>query len=175
MLMNLRGLRESATSLMIPVYLFIVSTIALIGYGVIQILTGHLAYNATAHVGQTISGVSIILLLRAFTSGSASLTGVEAISNSVPFFKKPKAKNAASTLTIMALILGIMFAGITFLNYWVGVVPAKGITTLAQMAQAILGNSPVGQVFFYVFQLSTALILAVAANTGFSAFSNVGL
>ena len=170
MLMNLRGLRESATSLMIPVYLFIVSTIALIGYGVIQILTGHLAYNATAHVGQTISGVSVILLLRAFTSGSASLTGVEAISNSVPFFKKPKAKNAASTLTIMALILGIMFAGITFLNYWVGVVPAKGITTLAQMAQAILGNSPVGQAFFYVFQLSTALILAVAANTGFSAF-----
>ena len=70
----------------------------------------------------------------------------------------------------MALILGIMFAGITFLNYWVGVVPAKGVTTLAQMAQAILGNSPVGQVFFYVFQLSTALILAVAANTGFSAF-----
>ena len=170
MLMNLRGLRESATSLMIPVYLFIVSTIALIGYGVIQILTGHLAYNATAHVGQTISGVSVILLLRAFTSGSASLTGVEAISNSVPFFKKPKAKNAASTLTIMALILGIMFAGITFLNYWVGVVPAKGVTTLAQMAQAILGNSPVGQAFFYVFQLSTALILAVAANTGFSAF-----
>lgn len=170
MLMNLRGLRESATSLMIPVYLFIVSTIALIAYGVIQILTGHLAYNATAHVGQTISGVSVILLLRAFTSGSASLTGVEAISNSVPFFKKPKAKNAASTLTIMALILGIMFAGITFLNYWVGVVPAKGVTTLAQMAQAILGNSPVGQAFFYIFQLSTALILAVAANTGFSAF-----
>ncbi|MCG4877839.1 amino acid permease, partial [Eggerthella lenta] len=85
-------------------------------------------------MGQTISGVSVILLLRAFTSGSASLTGVEAISNSVPFFKKPKAKNAASTLTIMALILGIMFAGITFLNYWVGVVPAKGVTTLAQMA-----------------------------------------
>ena len=121
-------------------------------------------------MGQTISGVSVILLLRAFTSGSASLTGVEAISNSVPFFKKPKAKNAASTLTIMALILGIMFAGITFLNYWVGVVPAKGVTTLAQMAQVILGNSPVGKAFFYVFQLSTALILAVAANTGFSAF-----
>lgn len=170
MLMNLRGLRESASSLMVPVYLFIVSTIALVGDGFVQILTGQLPYNATAHVGQTISGVSVILLLRAFTSGSASLTGVEAISNSVPFFKEPKAKNAASTLTIMALILGIMFAGITFLNYWVGVVPAKNVTTLAQMAQAILGNSPVGQAFFYVFQLSTALILAVAANTGFSAF-----
>ena len=125
----------------------------------IQILTGHLAYNATAHVGQTISGVSIILLLRAFTSGSASLTGVEAISNSVPFFKKPKAKNAASTLTIMALILGIMFAGITFLNYWVGVVPAKGITTLAQMAQVILGNSPVGQAFFLRLSIINSLDL----------------
>ena len=70
----------------------------------------------------------------------------------------------------MALILGLMFAGITFLNYWVGVVPAKGVTTLAQMARAILGNSPIGQGLFYIFQLSTALILAVAANTGFSAF-----
>lgn len=170
MLMNLRGLKESAASLMIPVYLFIVSTLVLIGLGFVQILTGNLAYHATAHVGQTISGVTVVLLLRAFTSGSASLTGVEAISNSVPFFKKPKAKNAAATLVIMAIILGILFAGITFLNYWIGVVPIPGVTTLAQMAQVILGNSPLGQALFYVFQLSTALILAVAANTGFSAF-----
>ena len=63
-----------------------------------------------------------------------------------------------------------MFAGITFLNYWIGIVPVKGVTTLAQMAQAIFGSSPLGRVLFYVFQLSTALILAVAANTGFSAF-----
>lgn len=170
MLMNLRGLKESASSLMIPVYLFIVSTLFLIGLGLVQILTGNLDYHATAHIGQRISGVTIVLLLRAFTSGSASLTGVEAISNSVPFFKQPKAHNAAATLSIMALILGLMFAGITFLNYWVGVVPAKGVTTLAQMARAILGNSPIGQGLFYIFQLSTALILAVAANTGFSAF-----
>ena len=95
---------------------------------------------------------------------------MEAISNSVPFFKTPKAENAAKTLAIMAAILGFMFAGITFLNYWIGIVPVKGVTTLAQMAQAILGNSPVGRLLFYIFQLSTALILAVAANTGFSAF-----
>ena len=87
MMMNLRGLRESATALMVPVYLFIVSTLLLLGYGFTQILTGQLVYNATAHVGQTISGVTVILLLRAFTSGSASLTGVEDISNAVPFFK----------------------------------------------------------------------------------------
>ncbi|WP_049507350.1 APC family permease [Streptococcus anginosus] len=170
MLMNLRGLRESAVSLMIPVYLFIASTVFLIGFGLLQLLLGNLSYHATAPIGKSISGVSLVLLLRAFTSGSASLTGVEAISNSVPFFKTPKAENAAKTLAIMAAILGFMFAGITFLNYWIGIVPVKGVTTLAQMAQAILGNSPVGQLLFYIFQLSTALILAVAANTGFSAF-----
>ena len=136
--MNLRGLKESATSLMVPVYLFILSTLLLISFGFVQIMTGKLEYHATAHLGTSITGVSMILLLRAFTSGSASLTGVEAISNSVPFFKKPKALNAATTLSIMALILGIMFAGITFLNYWIGIVPVKGVTTLAQMAQAIL-------------------------------------
>ncbi|MGV3125697.1 APC family permease [Streptococcus orisratti] len=170
MLMNLRGLRESATSLMIPVYLFIASALFLIGFGFFQIATGHLSYNATAHVGKVVPGVGIILLLRAFTSGSASLTGVEAISNAVPFFKKPKERNAAQTLAIMSLILGIMFAGITFLNYWLGILPSQHITILAQMAKIIFGNSALGNALFYVFQLSTALILAVAANTGFSAF-----
>lgn len=170
MLMNLRGLRESAVSLMVPVYLFIASTVFLIGFGLLQLLLGNLSYHATAPIGKSISGVSLVLLLRAFTSGSASLTGVEAISNSVPFFKTPKAENAAKTLAIMAAILGFMFAGITFLNYWIGIVPIKDVTILAQMAQAILGNSPIGRLLFYIFQLSTALILAVAANTGFSAF-----
>ena len=170
MFMNLRGLRESAKSLMIPVYLFIVSILFLIAYGAFQILTGHLAYTATAHIGKVVPGVSIILLLRAFTSGSASLTGVEAISNAVPFFKKPKEKNAAGTLAIMSLILGIMFAGITFLNYWLGITPSAHVTILAQIAQRIFGDSTIGNALFYIFQLSTALILAVAANTGFSAF-----
>lgn len=170
MLMNLRGLRESARSLMVPVYLFIISTMFLIVYGAFQIVTGQLPYHATAHVGVVVPGVSIILLLRAFTSGSASLTGVEAISNAVPFFKKPKENNAAGTLAIMSLILGIMFAGITFLNYWLGILPNAHVTVLAQIAKEIFGDSLVGNALFYVFQLSTALILAVAANTGFSAF-----
>ena len=126
-----------------------------------QILTGHLAYTATAHIGKVVPGVSIILLLRAFTSGSASLTGVEAISNAVPFFKKPKEKNAAGTLAIMSLILGIMFAGITFLNYWLGITPSAHVTILAQIAQRIFGDSTIGNALFYIFQLSTALILSL--------------
>ena len=170
MVMNLRGLRESARSLMIPVYLFIVSILFLLLYGSYQIIVGHLPYMATTHIGQSVSGVSMILLLRAFTSGSASLTGVEAISNAVPFFKKPKEKNASATLGFMALILGLMFAGITFLNFWLGILPSQHVTVLAQIAKTVYGNSVLGNVFFYIFQLATAFILAVAANTGFSAF-----
>ena len=159
MVLNLRGMRESAKSLMVPVYLFIASTLFLLGYGFLQILTGHMPYAATAHLGQPITGVSVILILRAFTSGSASLTGVE-----------PKSKNAASTLFIMSSILGIMFAGITFLNWWTGITPHSGVTMLAQLAREILGDSWFGSILFYIFQFSTAMILAVAANTGFSAF-----
>lgn len=170
MLMNLRGLRESATALFIPVYLFIGAILILLVVGVFQIMTGDLAFHATSRVGSPVTGLSLFLLLRAFTSGSASLTGVEAISNAVPFFKKPKTKNAVETLIIMSSILGIMFIGITFLNYWLGIVPSKDVTILAQIAQAVFGNSALGQVLFYIFQLSTAMILAVAANTGFSAF-----
>jgi len=156
MLLNLRGLKESASSLMIPVYLFIISTVFLL--------------QATSPIGHAVPSLSIVLILRAFTSGSASLTGVEAISNAVPFFKAPKEKNAAQTLTIMSLILGFLFAGITFLNYWMGIMPQHGETILSQMAQGILGNSFLGHLGYYTFQFSTALILAVAANTGFSAF-----
>ncbi|MGT2637136.1 APC family permease [Streptococcus ratti] len=170
MMMNLRGLRESATALFIPVYLFIASTLFLLVFGLIQIFTGNLSYAATAHIGQPISGLSLVLLLRAFTSGSASLTGVEAISNAVPFFKKPKAKNAVKTLVMMSAILGFMFIGITFLNYWLGIIPNHNVTILAQIAQKVFGHSVIGQALFYIFQIATALILAVAANTGFSAF-----
>lgn len=170
MLMNLRGLRESATVLFIPVYLFIGAILLLIVFGVANILLGNIPYHATANIGTPISGMSLFLILRAFTSGSASLTGVEAISNAVPFFKKPKPQNAMETLVIMASILGTMFIGIIFLNYWLGITPSQDVTVLAQIAQRVFGHSPIGQALFYVFQLSTAMILAVAANTGFSAF-----
>lgn len=166
MMLNLRGLRESATFLMVPVYTFIAIISLLIVVGLFKILTGAVPLNATAVPGAVVPGISLALLLRAFSSGSSSLTGVEAISNAVPFFKKPRAKNAAGTLTLMALILGFFFVGITFINYWYGIVPETEVTVLAQIGEAVFGKG----VLFYVLQFATALILAVAANTGFSAF-----
>ncbi|MFD1485763.1 APC family permease [Lacticaseibacillus baoqingensis] len=166
-LMNLRGMSESANFLMIPVYLFVISITAMVFWGLYQIATGAIPFRATAVVGGVVPGISAALIFRAFSSGSSSLTGVEAISNAVPFFKKPREHNAASTLAIMAAILGFFFAGITFLNYWYGIVPEAKVTVLSQVAARTFGN---GGIMYYVVQFATALILAVAANTGFSAF-----
>ncbi len=166
MLMNLRGLRESANFLLFPVYAFVCVIALLIVVGLFKIATGMVPLNATAAPGAVVPGISIALILRAFSSGSSSLTGVEAISNAVPFFKKPRAKNAAATLSLMALILGFFFVGITFINYWYGIIPKKEVTVLSQIGMAVFGHN----ILYYIFQFSTALILAVAANTGFSAF-----
>lgn len=164
--MNLRGMRESASFLMVPVYLFVLMMTLMIIVGCYKIFTGAIPFHATSTVGAVVPGVSMALIFRAFSSGSSSLTGVEAISNAVPFFKKPRATNAAETLAIMAAILGFFFAGITFLNYWYGIVPAEKVTVLSQVAQHTFGKG----FFFYIVQFATAFILAVAANTGFSAF-----
>ncbi|EHD3784168.1 APC family permease [Enterococcus faecalis] len=165
-LMNLRGLRESASFLMLPVYSFIAIITLLIVVGLFKIVTGAQPLNATALPGAVVPEISIALVLRAFSSGSSSLTGVEAISNAVPFFKKPRAKNAAGTLALMATILGFFFVGITFINYWYGIVPKEEVTVLSQIGKAVFGQN----ILYYLLQFATALILAVAANTGFSAF-----
>lgn len=165
-LMNLRGLRESASFLMLPVYSFIAIITLLIVVGLFKIVTGAQPLNATALPGAVVPGISIALVLRAFSSGSSSLTGVEAISNAVPFFKKPRAKNAAGTLALMATILGFFFVGITFINYWYGIVPKEEVTVLSQIGKAVFGQN----ILYYLLQFATALILVVAANTGFSAF-----
>lgn len=165
-LMNLRGLRESDSFLMLPVYSFIAIITLLIVVGLFKIVTGAQPLNATALPGAVVPGISIALVLRAFSSGSSSLTGVEAISNAVPFFKKPRAKNAAGTLALMATILGFFFVGITFINYWYGIVPKEEVTVLSQIGKAVFGQN----ILYYLLQFATALILAVAANTGFSAF-----
>lgn len=163
---NLRGVRESANVLMLPVYFFIVMLFGLIGLGLYNIVTGQVAFHAVSAVGATASNISIVLFLKAFSSGSSSLTGVEAISNAVPHFKASKPKNAATTLSIMALLLAFFFGGITFLSYWYGITPNHQVTVLAQIGEATFGHG----IFFYLLQIATALILIVAANTGFSAF-----
>ncbi|AEV94815.1 APC family permease [Pediococcus claussenii] len=166
MALNLRGLRESASFLTIPVYFFIIMITGMVAFGFFNIITGRAVYHAATAVGTAVPGMTFVLFMRALSSGSSSLTGVEAISNAVPNFRKPKRRNAAMTLTIMALILGVFFAGITVLAYYGGIVPSAKQTVLSQIGVSVFGHG----ILYYMLQLSTALILAVAANTGFSAF-----
>ncbi|UNL41979.1 APC family permease [Ligilactobacillus agilis] len=166
MTLNLRGMRESASFLTVPVYFFVIMIVGMVVWGLINIATGHLTYHAPAAIGASVPGMTVILFLKAFSAGSSSLTGVEAISNAVPNFKEPKRKNAANTLAIMSLILATFFAGITFLSYYLGVMPNPEQTVLSQIGALVFGKG----IFYYLLQLATAMILAVAANTGFSAF-----
>ncbi|MGV0167902.1 APC family permease [Furfurilactobacillus sp. WILCCON 0119] len=166
MTLNLRGMSESANFLTIPVYFFVGMILLMIIVGIYNIVTGQVAYHATAAVGAPVKGMTALLFIKAFSSGSSSLTGVEAISNAVPNFKKPKTNNAAATLAIMATILALFFAGITFINYWLGIKPMATQTVLSQIGAGVFGHG----LLYYLLQTSTAMILAVAANTGFSAF-----
>ncbi|MHC3377392.1 APC family permease [Ligilactobacillus equi] len=166
MTLNLRGLRESASFLTVPVYFFVIMILALIGVGFFNIATGNIEYHAHAAVGSSVKGMTVLLFLKAFSAGSSSLTGVEAISNAVPNFRSPRRKNAAATLTIMAIILGFFLASVTVMFYYAGIEPSAENTMLSQLGEAVFGKG----IFYYMLQLATAMILAVAANTGFSAF-----
>jgi amino acid transporter len=165
-LLNLRGVTESASVLAYPVYLFVLALIILIGFGLYNIVTGHVPHNSHTPVGTAVSGITLFLLLRAFASGCSALTGVEAISNAIPNFKEPAAKNAAITLAMMGGILAILFSGITFLAYWYGIAPKAEETVVSQIAADVFGRN----IMYYFVQGTTALILVLAANTGFSAF-----
>jgi len=165
---NLRGLRESGNIFAVPTYMYVVGAIGLIALGVFRIATGDPAASfpppAVTPPAEGFAAVSAILILRAFAFGSVALTGTEAISNGVPAFKPPEAQNAARTLTIMALLLGVIFVGITLLAQAYGIVVNEQQTLISQVAQAVFGD---GALYIY-FQVSTALILILAANTGFN-------
>jgi len=171
---NLRGLRESGNIFAIPTYSFIFLALLMIGMGLIDIVTG------TAHPIVTPNAeplgaaeLSIFLLLKAFAGGSVALTGVEAIANGVPAFKPPEAKNAANTMTAMAILLGILFIGITVVAHAYAILPTVGDipTTVSLVAASVFGA---GTVLFVLFQAATALILFLAANTSFNAFPRLG-
>jgi amino acid transporter len=170
---NLRGLRESGNIFAIPTYLFVGSSLLMIAIGVYRIVVqGESTPLPTPLPGapDPLQPLGVLLILRAFSSGSVALTGTEAITNGVPAFKRPEAKNAATTLTAMALLLGVLFVGITFIADRFGVVaidePATR-TVISQVAARIFGD---GSIAFYAFQAFTALILFLAANTSFNAF-----
>ncbi|WP_077616608.1 APC family permease [Caenibacillus caldisaponilyticus] len=165
-ILNLRGLSESATVLAYPVYLFILALGLVIVCGLYDILTGHATHGHVAAVGTPVAGISLFILLKAFSSGCSALTGVEAISNAVPNFKDPAPRNAGKTLAIMGCILGALFLGIIYLSYWYGIVPKADETVLSQLASHIFGRNGI----YYFIQATTMMILVLAANTGFSAF-----
>jgi len=164
--LNLRGVTESASILAYPVYLFVFALFILIVVGLYNILTGQVPAELHTSIGTPVAGVSLFLLLRAFASGSSALTGIEAISNAIPNFKSPAPSNAAKTLVAMGSLLAVLFTGIIFLAYYYGVAPREEVTVISDIAENIFGRN-----FMYFFiQGTTALILILAANTGYSAF-----
>ncbi|WP_059172022.1 APC family permease [Bacillus sp. FJAT-27445] len=164
--LNLRGVTESASILAYPVYLFVVALFILIGTGIYNIFTGQVPAELHTPIGTPVAGISLFLLLRAFASGSSALTGVEAISNAIPNFKTPAPKNAAKTLAAMGTLLAILFSGIIMLAYFYGIAPNEKETVVSQIAESVFGRNAM----YYFIQFTTALILVLAANTGYSAF-----
>ena len=168
---NLRGLREAGNIFAIPTYLFLGSAFLMIGMGVYRILalgdTGPVpSPEVVAAMSQTAEDVTFLILIRAFASGAVALTGTEAIATGVPAFQPPESRNAARTLMAMAVILAILFIGITFLASSFHILPSHGQTVIAQIANHVYGDT----VGFYLFQVFTALLLFLAANTSFAAF-----
>ncbi len=189
--MNLRGVRESGIAFAIPTYGFMIAVLGMIGYGLVrifllgdQVRTESASFKLAAEGSFT--GVALVfLLLRAFSAGSAALTGVEAISNGVPAFRKPKGRNAATTLLLLGVVASTMMGGILLLASKTGLRyvedPTRQLvgagegyqqkTVMAQLAEAVFSGFPLA---YYLVVITTALILVLAANTAFNGFPVLG-
>jgi len=171
MLINLRGVRESGAAIAIPSFLFIIIMFATLGVGMVKYFTGSLGLVVDppemVHAGSVLTVITPFLILHAFSSGTAALTGIEAISNGITAFKEPRSKNASITLTWMAVILSTLFLGISFLAMKMAAIPSEIETVISQMARTVFN----GQGFFYIIViLATTVILLLAANTAFAGF-----
>ena len=173
-LANLRGVRESGALFAGPTYAFVVSFLFMIGYGILHYFLhpGSVAPVAAENLklaeGYHLQPLTLFLLLGAFSNGCVALTGIEAISNGIPAFKQPESRNAATTLTWMAVLLTTMFIGTSVMAYFYHVHPHENETVISQFARIIF-TGPMGW-FYYVIQGTTALILILAANTSFADF-----
>ena len=171
---NLRGVRESGALFAGPTYSFVFSFLFMIGYGIVHYFLDPHAYvaNPTESLklaeGYHLQPLSLFLLLGAFSNGCVALTGTEAISNGIPAFKQPEARNAATTLTWMAALLATMFIGTSIMAYLYHVHPKENETVISQFARIIF-TGPMAW-FYYIIQGTTALILVLAANTSFADF-----
>ncbi len=165
MIGNLRGVRESGKIFSLPAYIFIGSLFILIGAGASKYFS--MPHPPAPEFREASANIlPIFLILRAFASGCAALTGIEAVANGVQAFKPPESRNAGITLIWMALILGSLFMGITFLADHFGIMPNENETVLSQVARTVFSTG----VIYYVIQFSTSLILILAANTSFADF-----
>ncbi len=182
MLANLRGAKESGRIFAPPVYTYIISLVVLVGYGLYRVFVGGLdpmplevdhlneiANNVEGDVA-IFGSVSALLVMRAFSSGAVALTGVEAISNGVPAFRKPESHNAATTLVAMALILGGSFMGLSVLANHIEPVVSEQETLLSTMARYVYGGETP---LYFILQFATFAILVLAANTAFADFPRV--
>ena len=164
MVVNLRGVRESSTAFVFPTYAFIIGILLLVVSGVYQALTGAAPIIPPESLERQFDWTMIGLILRAFANGCSSMTGVEAISNGVPMFKTPEVKNAQITTYLMSGLLGLMFIGTTFLLMHFHINPLEDVTALSQLAEITFGR---GWAYYYI-QITTMLILYLAANTSFN-------
>lgn len=166
-LVNLKGVKEASKIFGLPTYIFIISMLILVVGGFIRMIHGDLhpiTYGAELLPKETVDGIGVIILLRAFSSGCSAMTGVEAVSNCVPSFKDPAVRNAKHILYMLAAIIIVIFGGISVLAIKLEALPVEGHTVLSQIASAVYGNTPM----YYIIQLFTALILILAANTAFN-------
>jgi amino acid transporter len=170
-LANLRGVKESGRIFAIPTYIYIVILTLLVGWGLFRVFFGHIApvpfdpehFEGTRRFG---GSLGLFLILKGFSSGAVALTGVEAISNGVPAFRRPESKNAATTLVWMGTILGTLFLGVSVLARHLNPYPSHAETVFSQMGRAVFGEG-----FLYVvLQFATAAILTLAANTAYADF-----
>ncbi len=179
--LNLRGLREAGWQFAVPTYFFVIMIGLTIVVGVIrEIFWGlptydpeHIAGAVPVHSGNgLVMGATVLVLLRAFANGGSSLTGVEAISNTVDVFRKPQGLNARRVLTAMATTLGLLLAGVAYLAHVTHAAPyvAEYPSVLSQVARAVFGNGVIGNILYFLVQASSAAILFTGANTSFNGF-----
>jgi len=171
-LMNLRGVKESARLFSIPTYFFLVSMGGMLLFGFFKMATGTLGVVTGVEAIQhnVLEPITLLLLLRAFSSGCTALTGIEAISNDTQLFRQPRAKNAANTLVVMAVILITFFLSITVLANAIQAIPSHHETIISQLARTVYGSEGVGGIFYILTIIGAFAVLFMAANTPFADF-----
>ena len=163
---NLRGIKDSSRLFGLPTYVFILSMFVMISYGLFKVMILGYVPPEIKHIPEVTGDISLFLILRAFAAGCTALTGVEAVSNGIPNFCSPCQKNAKKVLVLLALVILIIFSGTAYLTTLYHVLPNPDETVLAQIAFQVFGHN----IMYYVVQVTTALILIMAANTSFTDF-----